>query len=559
MAERAVLYARVSRDDSRQDGRNLESQIQLGEAYAAKQGYTIIAQLREDDKGASGADINLPGLNEVRSMASENAFDVLIVREIDRLSRSLAKQLIIEQELKRAGVRIEYVMGEYPDTPEGNLMRHIRATVAEYEREKINERVVRGRYNKVKAGSVLVSGHPPYGYRLIQEDNKFAFEVLEPEAEIVRMIYDMYLRGKSMRKIAQHLTDLGISSYTDSHPTYRAWLGSKRRTEGSWGQGIVRHILMNETYAGVWHYGKTVGRGGTEKRPKSEQTAVPVPAIIDRDAWDAVQAMRVTNRSVRRHASGYPYLLKGRIFCEHCGHRMTARTSHVGGKVYAYYRRNAYRKELASECAWSSVYYAARTVDATVWQWLVSLLADPEQLRVGLEAYQQEKEKIVAPLKQRLRMVEEMLSAEQLKLERLIDLYLGGDFPKEIIIDRRVRLETQIKALGSEALNLRAAIDVEAISQDQVELVRQFGAEVAGELQVIGEDAELMEQVTNIVNLQVYLSSHNDEKVAIVQCGIGAESLWLSDRATCGSCRCSNRRPSPPGPGRFDPARARRR
>lgn len=50
-------------------------------------------------------------------MAESQAFDVLVVREIDRLSRSLAKQLIIEQELKKQGVEIEYVMGDYPVLP----------------------------------------------------------------------------------------------------------------------------------------------------------------------------------------------------------------------------------------------------------------------------------------------------------------------------------------------------------------------------------------------------------------------------------------------------------
>ncbi len=94
-------------------------------------------------------------------MAREGAFDVLVVREIDRFARRLAKQLLVEEEFNRAGVTIEYVVGDYPDTPEGNLMKHVKATIAEYEREKINERMTRGRHQKVKSASVLVSGRPP--------------------------------------------------------------------------------------------------------------------------------------------------------------------------------------------------------------------------------------------------------------------------------------------------------------------------------------------------------------------------------------------------------------
>ncbi len=49
-------------------------------------------------------------------MAAAHEFDVLVVREIDRLSRNLAKQLAVERELKNAGVQIEYALSAYPNT-----------------------------------------------------------------------------------------------------------------------------------------------------------------------------------------------------------------------------------------------------------------------------------------------------------------------------------------------------------------------------------------------------------------------------------------------------------
>ena len=50
---------------------------------------------------------------------------------------------------------------EYPDTPEGSLMKNVRASVAEFERLKISERMNSGRELKVKAGSVPVYSRPP--------------------------------------------------------------------------------------------------------------------------------------------------------------------------------------------------------------------------------------------------------------------------------------------------------------------------------------------------------------------------------------------------------------
>ncbi len=136
MSKRAVLYARVSKDDTRNDGRNLDGQLEMCREYAQAHGWHVVAELAEDDRGASGASFELPQLNRVREMAQDSEFDILVVREIDRLSRSLAKQLIVEEELKRHGVQIKYALSEYPDTPEGSLMKNIRATIAEYEREK---------------------------------------------------------------------------------------------------------------------------------------------------------------------------------------------------------------------------------------------------------------------------------------------------------------------------------------------------------------------------------------------------------------------------------------
>lgn len=144
MSKRAVLYARVSGDDRVNESRNLNGQLDMCREYALGKGYQIIAELPEDDKGASGYEVALPKLDQVLEMAKAKQFDILVVQEFDRLSRNLAKQLIVEQKLNRAGVTVEYALTQYDDTPEGRLKKHLRSTIAEFEREKIKERMSRG-------------------------------------------------------------------------------------------------------------------------------------------------------------------------------------------------------------------------------------------------------------------------------------------------------------------------------------------------------------------------------------------------------------------------------
>jgi Recombinase len=66
-------------------------------------------------------------------------------------------------------------------------------------------------------------------------------------------------------------------------------------------------------------YGKHIGRNGTKHRPKEEQIAVSVPAIISKETWDAAEQVRHNNRSERKHSESYDYLLKGHIFCKPAG------------------------------------------------------------------------------------------------------------------------------------------------------------------------------------------------------------------------------------------------
>ena len=78
--KRAVLYARVSGDDRRNEDRNLAGQLTMCRDYARSRGYEIVTELAEDDRGASGAAFELEQLNRASEMARNGAFDVFVTR-----------------------------------------------------------------------------------------------------------------------------------------------------------------------------------------------------------------------------------------------------------------------------------------------------------------------------------------------------------------------------------------------------------------------------------------------------------------------------------------------
>jgi site-specific DNA recombinase len=383
--KRAVLYARVSYDDRDTDGRNLSGQLEMAREYAQRKGYQVVAEIQEDDRGASGATFELEGLTHVLEMAEAGGFDVLIPREIDRLSRVLVKQLIVEEELKRAGVGIDYVLGDYPDTPEGSLMKNVKASVAEYERLKTVERTARARRNAVKDGSVL-AGRPVYGYRLTREGSRFALVIHEPEARVVRLVFTWYTIGDgeggplSLSAIAEKLK--GIPTYVDIH----GFRTNKRRERGEWNASTVYAMLRDDTYAGQWKYGKRHHDqdGHWTQNPAESLLSVEVPAIVDLDTWQAAQERMATNKENSRRNRKHEYLLARRLTCGKCGLKVCGQSQRSSSKknphFNRYYRCPATRSPAcyAREC--DSPAFPVDQVDAAVWAWVKSFLGHPAAL-----------------------------------------------------------------------------------------------------------------------------------------------------------------------------------
>jgi site-specific DNA recombinase len=524
--KRAVLYARVSGDDRGREGRNLAGQLEMCRKYAREHGYLIVAELAEDDRGASGAEIDLPQLNHVREMAQANEFDVLVVRELDRLSRNLAKQLIIEQELRRAGVGIEYVLGEYPDTPEGHLMKHVRATVAEYEREKINERMVRGRRQKAQAGHVMVHGKPPYGYKIEEVDGKQTLAIDEEEAQIVRLIFKWYVEGDvessplSMHEITRRLSQAGVLTKGDKDPNM-----VKTSERGKWQRSTVARMLHRETYAGVWHYGK---RNGTN--PDDYLIPVEVPAIVSRNMWLAAQARMEQNKADSKRNTRYNYLLRRRAICGDCGVKMSVRMTRNGrgekgrGVHFYYYCPARGNFQFVRRCP-RPCSFRADHVDKIVWEWVKSFLLEPDTLAEGLRLQQAEQERANHPLQERLTVVDDLLVENRSQLERVLDLYLSGDFDKRMLAERKARLEKTIDSLERERANLAAQLETHAITDEHIQTVVEFAGEIARGLEETDKSFESQRRLIELLDVWVTLTVEEEQKVAYARCLLGEDLL----------------------------------
>lgn len=521
MIKRAVLYARVSTDDTRKDGRNLAGQLEMGRERAAERGYTVIAEMAEDDRGASGADWDLPQLSRILEMAKRREFDVLIVREIDRLSRSLAKQLYIEDELKRASVSIEYALAEYGDDPEGGLMKHVRAAVAEYERLKIVERNARGRELKLKGGSVIVNAHRPYGYKSVETRSRpddprspkmWVLEVYEPEAAIVRMVFDWYVNDEGgISAIVKRLDALGVPTFVDDdsrgHP-------AKVRGRGQWANSTVRYMLRNEAYAGVWHWRRN--------KKSDEDITVNVPAIVDRDVWQQAQQRLDFNQKAYRGSRKNEYLLSGMLTCGHCHRRLVGTTYHNKTKVArTYYFCQARTRADYAPCPISTTMYRADQVEQTLWDWVKGLMLDDKKLAEGLADYQRAKESDAGPARERLQAIDRLLVQHRADLQRAVHAHVGGKLVQELLAKEAAQIERQIMGLERERAKLAERIDSITLSDQRIKAIQQDAADAREGFEAGDEDPALRRRLLQQIQCEGTLSVIDGQRVLDATCILG--------------------------------------
>src|SRR5712691_5860647 len=140
----AAIYARVSTTDQADKGYALPTQLDACQAMARQEGYAVPdTHVFVDDY--AGTSLNRPQFTQLRDLVRQRLVQAVVVHDLDRLSRKLAHQLLLSDEVEQAGVTLHVVtMPTHDKTPETQLLSNVRGIIAEYERAKILERPMRG-------------------------------------------------------------------------------------------------------------------------------------------------------------------------------------------------------------------------------------------------------------------------------------------------------------------------------------------------------------------------------------------------------------------------------
>jgi site-specific DNA recombinase len=224
--------------------------------------------------------------------SSGRDFDVILVDDTSRLSRSLADVVTLHQRLNHYGVRVIAVSQGIDTKHELSelliAMHGITDSLYVKELGKKTHRGLEGRFLKG-----LSAGGPCYGYDTVKEENGVRWVINDSEAAVVREIFELSAAGHSLKGITGLLNE-------------RKTLPPQKRADRpfkNWCPTAIRAMLRRELYIGkrIWNQTKFVKTPGTNKRvgrprPRNEWQIQDVPElrIISDELWTRVQSDRTS-------------------------------------------------------------------------------------------------------------------------------------------------------------------------------------------------------------------------------------------------------------------------
>ena len=327
----AALYARVSSDKQDVD-LSVAAQLRALRDYAEKNGYMVVREYV--DEAESGRVADRPQFRRMLDEARkpEAPFKEILVWKFSRFTRKREHAVAFKSMLRRRGIRVVSITEQADDTPTGKLLEAIIESVDDFYSENLAQEVTRGMREAASRG-FWVTSYAPYGYRRVhvQDGPKKRPRLdLDPPADaVVRRVFDMALRGKSILDITKTLNSEGI-------PTTN---GKK------WLKTTVHTMLANEAYTGTVVWGTNAKDGQPPVRVEGAH-----PAIVSKREFRRVKrllASRAPKKVNPRRASS-PYLLSGLLKCETCGKAMTAAEAKSGR--YTYYVCQSVLKRGSGAC-----------------------------------------------------------------------------------------------------------------------------------------------------------------------------------------------------------------
>lgn len=311
--KRALIYPRVSTEEQAEEGLSIETQINRCKRWAEENDYSVVGIYK--DEGKSATNMNRDGLKDLLARCQEDQIDAVLVLDTDRIARNTLDHLTIKSILQKANTRLISInQPMIDDSPEGNLIDTIIASVNAFQSQITGRKVSKVAEEKAKAG--YYPGKPKIGYINIVNPNpagKFDKNIIDVDPErgqYITQAFKLYATGNfSTKTLSTYLYELGFRSVTG----------------GQVGVSVIAYLLRDPIYIGKIPWKGMIYEGHH-------------PSLIDEETFNICQEIMTAHNQNASRQRRHNFLLRGFIFCSDCGRRFWAE-KHVkkSGLIFEYY------------------------------------------------------------------------------------------------------------------------------------------------------------------------------------------------------------------------------
>lgn len=424
------LYARVSTTRQAENDLSIPDQLQQMRDWCKASGHEIVREYVEP--GASATDDKRPVFQQMiaDAMMKPAPFSGLIIHSLSRFFRDVVQFGVYERKLVKHGVKIVSITQQTSDDPMGEMARRLFSLFDEYQSKENSKHTSRAMRENARQG-FFNGSRAPFGFRAISTEingsrgrKKKRLEIDELEAAMVRKVYDLYqhgYQGKALgiKEIVKHLME--------RNQLHRgtAWTIQK-----------IHDILSSPTYVGDYYFNVHDSRTG-KIRPESEWIKSEIPALIDRDTFEKVRALREA-RSPAKAAPrliNNPTLLTGLIRCGGCGSHLTLVTGKSGR--YRYYKCTKRQSEGNHAC--KSPNLPMEKLDELILGQLVERILAPERLNVLISELRKRTQAAKDGENQTIKALQKQLKGTEERLARLYEAIETGAIDLDETLKKRVQ------------------------------------------------------------------------------------------------------------------------